>query len=73
MQILVIDTVDLCLLYVVLQTKSDCVNIYCYKYIFILNPGFSFYFFKFTYQGSILNILGILYQIHLVPILFYCK
>ena len=49
-------------MYVVLQTKPDCVNVYCYKYVFILNSDFSFYFVKITYQGSIFNVPGILFK-----------
>ena len=60
-------------MYVVLQTKPDCVNVYCYKYIFILNSNFSFYFDKITYQGSIFNVLCILYWFHLDLFLFYGK
>ena len=55
--ILVDDTVNLCLLHVVLQTKPYCINVYCHKCIIILNSGFSFILLKLPTKVQFLMLL----------------
>ena len=45
-------------MYIVLQTKPDCVNVYCHKCIIILNSGFSFILLKFPTKAQFLMFLA---------------
>ena len=45
-------------MHVVLQTKPDCVNVYCHKRIIILNSGFSFILLKLPIKIQFLMLLA---------------